>query len=53
VFASDKAWALYNGLISYLMIGLLLAGEYLVRLHVQRKHAHEEQLLERKLARND
>jgi uncharacterized membrane protein len=53
VFASDKIWALYNGLISYVLIGLLLAGEYWIRLRVQRKHAREEQLLEPKLARND
>lgn len=38
VFASDQLWALYNGLVSYLLIGLLLAGEYLVRLHVQKQH---------------
>jgi len=53
VFASDKLWALYNGLISYLLIGLLLAGEYLIRVRVQRKYTREEQLLEHKLARND
>jgi len=53
VFASDKIWALYNGLVSYVLIGLLLAGEYLIRLRVQRKYAREEQLLEPKLARHD
>lgn len=53
VFASDKTWALYNGLISYVLIGLLLAGEYLIRLRVQRKHTPEEQHLEPKLARHD
>lgn len=36
--ASDQLWALYNGLISYLLMGLLLAGEYPVRLYVQRQH---------------
>ena len=41
VFASDELWALYNGLISYLMMGLLLAGEYLIRRRVQRKHSVE------------
>lgn len=39
VFASDKTWALYNGLLSYIFIGVLLAGEYLVRLRVQKQHA--------------
>jgi len=32
VFLSRKAWVLYNGLISYLLIGLLMAGEYAYRL---------------------
>lgn len=36
VFASDQVWVLYNGLLSYILIGLLLAGEYLVRLRVQK-----------------
>lgn len=35
VFASDQIWALYNGLLSYIFIGLLLAGEYAVRQRVQ------------------
>lgn len=30
-FASLASWALYNGLIAYLLIGVLGAGEYLVR----------------------
>lgn len=32
IYRSDEAWALYNGLISYLLMGLLFAGEYLIRL---------------------
>jgi uncharacterized membrane protein len=36
--ATDVAiWALYNGLISYLIIGMLLLGEWLYRPHYQRK----------------
>jgi uncharacterized membrane protein len=31
LFASDALWALYNGLIAYLLIGLLVAGEWLLR----------------------
>ena len=31
VYASVATWALYNGLISYLLIGSLLGGEYLYR----------------------
>lgn len=37
VFASDQLWALYNGLISYLAMGVLFAGEYWVRLRVQKR----------------
>ncbi len=37
-FASDRVWALYNGLIAYLLMALLMGGEYLVRLGVQRRH---------------
>lgn len=40
LFASDRIWALYNGLLSYVLIGLLLAGEYLVRLRVQKRQAN-------------
>lgn len=35
---SEAAWALYNGLISYLLIGALFAGEWLVRRHVRARH---------------
>ena len=38
LFASMEAWALYNGLIAYILIGALLAGEYLVRRVVMRRH---------------
>ena len=31
VWGSDRWWALYNGLIIYLLIGLLTAGEYVYR----------------------
>ncbi|PID63381.1 MAG: hypothetical protein CSB44_01820 [Gammaproteobacteria bacterium] len=30
-FTSIETWSLYNGLISYLLMGLLFAGEFLVR----------------------
>jgi uncharacterized membrane protein len=35
-FASREAWALYNGLIAYLLMGTLFAGERLVRRRVLR-----------------
>ena len=31
LYASDKIWALYNGLVSYCLMGLLFAGEWLIR----------------------
>lgn len=36
VWASDAAWSLYNGVISYVLMGALFAGEYLVRLRFKR-----------------
>lgn len=39
VFASEQWWALYNGLISYLAMGVLMAAEYGVRRRVMRKHS--------------
>ena len=38
--ASLELWAIYNGTISYALMGLLFAGEYLVRQRVQRRAAH-------------
>ena len=35
LWASDKTWALYNGLIAYGLIGLLMGGEWLVRRRVR------------------
>jgi uncharacterized membrane protein len=32
-----ELWTLYNGLISYILIGILMGGEWLVRRHVQKK----------------
>lgn len=36
--ASDAVWSLYNGLIAYALMGLLFAGEYVVRARVMRAH---------------
>jgi uncharacterized membrane protein len=38
VLGSDRLWALYNGLISYVLMGLLFAGEWCVRQRVRRHH---------------
>lgn len=35
VWASFELWSLYNGLIAYLLMALLFAGEYLIRIRTQ------------------
>ncbi|MBZ4415730.1 hypothetical protein [Myxococcus sp. RHSTA-1-4] len=40
LWASDATWALYNGLLSYGLMGLLFAGEWVVRRRVRASHAH-------------
>lgn len=37
LWASDEVWALYNGLIAYLLVAILFAGEWLVRQRVMRR----------------
>jgi uncharacterized membrane protein len=37
LWASPAIWTLYNGLIAYLVMGLLFAGEYVVRWHFKRR----------------
>jgi len=36
LFTSLETWTLYNGLIAYILMGILFTGEYLVRLRVQK-----------------
>jgi uncharacterized membrane protein len=38
VWASPAVWSIYNGVISYLLMGLLFGGEYLTRMHFKRRH---------------
>ena len=38
LFASEKIWALYNGLISYILIGTIFAVEYPIRIAFRRKN---------------
>ncbi|MFL9880499.1 hypothetical protein PQR63_19025 [Herbaspirillum rhizosphaerae] len=38
VWASEAIWSLYTGLISYVLMGALFVGEYVVRLYVRRHH---------------
>jgi uncharacterized membrane protein len=37
-WASNAAWSLYTGVIAYILMGVLFAGEYLVRLRFKRLH---------------
>ena len=36
VWSSFEVWSLYNGLIAYLLMGMLLGGEYIVRMKTQK-----------------
>jgi uncharacterized membrane protein len=36
IWASPAVWSLYNGVIAYVLMGLLFAGEYLVRIRFKR-----------------
>ncbi|MES2018962.1 MAG: hypothetical protein V4484_20920 [Pseudomonadota bacterium] len=38
IWASPAVWSLYTGVISYVLMGLLFAGEYLVRLRFKRSN---------------
>ena len=40
LFASDAVWALYNGMISYAVMGVLFVGEWLFRKRVKAKASH-------------
>lgn len=37
--SSRETWALYNGLIAYLLMGILFSGEWLIRRHHLARHA--------------
>ncbi len=37
-FASQEVWVAYNGLISYILIGVMFAGEFIIRKIVMRKN---------------
>lgn len=38
LFASLAQWSFYNGFLSYVLMGILFAGEYFVRYHFKRRH---------------
>lgn len=35
VFASDRVWAVYNGVVAYVLMGMLFVGEWLIRRRVR------------------
>ncbi|EON20099.1 hypothetical protein C265_09551 [Cupriavidus sp. GA3-3] len=41
LFASDRVWALYNGVIAYVLTGAMFAGEWLVRRQVMAGGRHD------------
>lgn len=53
IFASDSVWALYNGLIAYVLMGALLAGEYIVRQFVQQKAVTKDSRVNNDQSEND
>jgi uncharacterized membrane protein len=53
LWASDKAWALYNGLVAYLLMGALFLGEWLVRGRVRARAALAEGPLAKPVANLD
>jgi uncharacterized membrane protein len=38
LYASEAVWSLYNGVVSYLLMGLLFGAEYLLRIRFKRRH---------------
>lgn len=38
LYASEAIWSLYTGVVSYLLMGLLFGGEYLLRMRFKRLH---------------
>jgi uncharacterized membrane protein len=38
LWTSEEVWSLYNGVIAYLMMGVMFGGEYLIRRRVRGRH---------------
>lgn len=38
IWASDEIWVLYNGMVAYILMGLLFAGEWLIRGYIRRRN---------------
>ena len=41
VFMSEKIWAIYNGFVSYFLVGLVFIIEYIVRINFKRKYGRK------------
>lgn len=41
IYGDIKLWTLYNGLISYILIGMLFAIEFVVRIRFKRRHEQQ------------
>jgi uncharacterized membrane protein len=39
LWAPEAVWSFYTGVVSYVLMGLLFAAEYLVRIRVRKRHA--------------
>ena len=42
VFMSKEIWTVYNGFISYFLVGTFFVIEYIVRINFKRKHAKQD-----------
>ena len=38
IFLSDKIWIIYNGLVSYILVGIVFGVEYLIRILLKRRN---------------
>ena len=38
VFMSKEVWTIYNGFISYTLVGIFFGVEYIIRINFKRKH---------------
>lgn len=38
IFLSDKIWIIYNGFISYVLIGIVFGVEYLIRINLKKRN---------------
>lgn len=46
IWMSTQIWVIYNGFISYVLMGILLLGEFILRKRYRRLHHNDEQSLE-------